>query len=445
MKTPLTSCLALRDDLKAYLDGELSPLRRAELQFHLRHCPDCRAEVETMTQISHDLQASESATPGAPVLSPQLRERILDNLPEAPQTAPSTRPTKRGIPPLVWNYGIAACLIGLVCVGANSLTHQSAPQTFSAASNQLDSGGSDDSRPLLSGAITSEDQARILEKRFNANAQSSTENGFNKERRIAGLPSTSQPGRQIPSKDTSALPAALRRVHKEARLTVAVNDIEAQSAAAEQSVRAAGGYIVSNDLSTGADNRKSAQLDLRVPVTRFENIVSELAGLGEVRAKQVTGQDMTEQFSDSEQAKNVLTNELNTREAQLKAALDKIAKTKKKDAAPADPWELRAEVRRLRVEAAQARARLELMRKLSDLSVITLELKEKSLTPTGGFSQEMGETVRGAGDTFLVAARLPIKLFIWIFAFSPLWLPLLLAYRVLTRRLTPQNTHRPLP
>ncbi|HEY0075342.1 MAG TPA: DUF4349 domain-containing protein, partial [Abditibacteriaceae bacterium] len=177
----------------------------------------------------------------------------------------------------------------------------------------------------------------------------------------------------------------------------------------------------------------------RVPVGRFEGIVSELSQLGEVRAKQVTGQDITEQFSDSQQAKNVLTSELTTRELQLKEALARIEAARKKKKYAADPWELRAEVRRLRVEASQARARLELMRKLSDLSAITLELKEKSLTPTGGFSQELNETLAGAGDTFLAAARLPIKLLIWVFAYSPLWLPLIIAYRLLTRRPAPRD------
>lgn len=451
MKTPFSlSCSAAQDDLKAYLDGELSPFQRLAVQFHLRQCASCRAEVETMTQISHDLKKGESAS-GTATLAPELRERILGNLPDTAPVAPSLPSVKRKTPPrFVVEYGVAFCLVAFMIFGSLSLMGRRISNTFNAASSQMSEG--------IAGEFPSEaaPQAAPLAGNSGVDSRSETANksfasdSLKPKQRIAKneiadymrgdayLQQSQQQARQkiAPSgaASSSVLPAALRRVHKEARLTVAVDNMEEQSAKAEQSVRAAGGYIVSNDLNTGADNRKSARLELRVPVGRFEGMVSELSQLGEVRAKQVTGQDITEQFSDSQQAKNVLTSELTTRELQLKEALARIEAAKKKKKYAADPWELRAEVRRLRIEASQARARLELMRKLSELSAITLELKEKSLTPTGGFSQELNETLAGAGDTFLAAARLPLKLLIWAFAYSPLWLPLIIAYRLLSRR-----------
>lgn len=482
MKTPFSSCRATENsdapnesinDLKAYLDGELSPLRRLIVQFHLRQCESCRAEVQAMTQISHDLQNSEGA---APSLAPELRERILDNLPAVPPSssslaAPASRQSRNPRWELIGNYGMALGLVAIVGVGVMTLSGKRISNTFNKAADQLEgyrgeSSGSS-TRSVISGKSVAEGRtsgsaggppaaapitkalpnigadaegvagkpaANVYERAYKTEKSLANQRLAQIERRESS-PTGKGKFPAVPG-DTSNLPASLRRVHKEARLTVAVDDIEAKSAAAEQSIRAAGGYVVSNDLSTGADNRKSASLDLRVPVGRFDSIVGELSRMGEVRAKQVTGEDITEQFSDSQQAKNVLSNELSIREAQLKAALDKIAKAQKKNR-PADPWELRAEVRRLRVEAAQARARLELMRKLSDLSVVSLQLTEKSLKPTNGFSQEMNETMSGAGDTFMAAARLPIKLLIWAFAYSPLWLPLLLAYRLLARRMAP--------
>jgi Flp pilus assembly pilin Flp len=458
MKTPL-SCHTVHEDLKAFLDGELSSMRRIAVQFHLRQCALCRAEVKTMTQISHDLQKGES-TSGTATIAPELRERILQNLPDATPVAPSLPSIKRKTPRFLVEYSAAFCLVAVVLVASFSLMGRRVSNTFNAAANQMSEGTADElplhaNLPQSAPMTGTVDQLAGLNKQPNRSANSPSLNtaAGNAKNRIADYslrPAPSQQSKQLAeagaassSRDTSNLPAALRRVHKEARLTVAVDDIEAQSAAAEQSVRAAGGYIVSNDLNTGADNRKSARLELRVPVGRFEGMVSELSQLGEVRAKQVTGQDITEQFSDSQQAKNVLTSELTTRELQLKEALARIEAARKKKKYAADPWELRAEVRRLRVEASQARARLELMRKLSELSAITLELKEKSLTPTGGFSQELNETLAGAGDTFLAAARLPLKLLIWFFAYSPLWLPLIIAYRLLTRRPAPRDLTNP--
>lgn len=465
MKTPF-SCHTVNEDLKAFLDGELSSMRRLTVQFHLRQCAQCRAEVETMTQISHDLQKGESAS-GTATIAPELRERILQNLPDAAPVAPSLSSIKRKTPPrFLVEYGAAFCLVAVVLVASFSLMGRRVSNTSNAAAYQMGSGDelsapAESSAQMPSSApmagVGADSLSESANKSFTPSrneteAKAKTQFAKSEEeyyaRRRASEPAQQQLRGRLPQagsssaaspRDTSNLPAALRRVHKEARLTVAVDDIEAQSATAEQSVRAAGGYIVSNDLNTGADNRKSARLELRVPVGRFEGMVSELSQLGEVRAKQVTGQDITEQFSDSQQAKNVLTSELTTRELQLKEALARIEAARKKKKYAADPWELRAEVRRLRVEASQARARLELMRKLSELSAITLELKEKSLTPTGGFSQELNETLAGAGDTFLAAARLPLKLLIWAFAYSPLWVPLIIAYRLLTRRPAPRD------
>ena len=38
--------------LDEYYDGELSPARRRQVEAHLAQCPDCRAELEQMRQLS---------------------------------------------------------------------------------------------------------------------------------------------------------------------------------------------------------------------------------------------------------------------------------------------------------------------------------------------------------------------------------------------------------
>jgi hypothetical protein len=223
----------------------------------------------------------------------------------------------------------------------------------------------------------------------------------------------------------------MRRVHKEARITVEVKKLEEQSDAVESMVKSAGGFVVSNTLSTGGDGTKSAALDIKVPVKQFETVLKQIGDLGEVKAKNVSGQDITEQHSDAQAADNVLSSELAVKESMLREARIKAAK--KKDFVLND-WQQRAEVRRLRIEAAQVRARLELLRRTSDLSNISVQLQEPPHLPgQGGFLEGIGETGHAAFESFLVAARLPINLLIWILAYSPLWIPLLIAYHYATR------------
>jgi len=46
------SCSEIREDLGAYLDGELDAARRSELASHLDSCADCRAELERLRRLS---------------------------------------------------------------------------------------------------------------------------------------------------------------------------------------------------------------------------------------------------------------------------------------------------------------------------------------------------------------------------------------------------------
>lgn len=69
----------VRDDLKAYQDGELTLLRRCKVRWHLSHCAECREESKWLARLGEDMRDLERAQP-----RPELRQRILASLPEAP-------------------------------------------------------------------------------------------------------------------------------------------------------------------------------------------------------------------------------------------------------------------------------------------------------------------------------------------------------------------------
>jgi hypothetical protein len=220
--------------------------------------------------------------------------------------------------------------------------------------------------------------------------------------------------------------AVERQVHREASFTVEVDNVEAGSETAAEYAQTAGGYVAENQLSTGEDNAKTASLILKVPVAQFEATLNQLAKLGEVKAKNVTGEDLTEKISDQEQAEHVLRQDIGSTQEELTHRLSRSAREERMDT-----------LRELRTRIAQTRARLQLLRKLGALSTITLELDEKpkpAPTPkTGGFVDDMNDTLHGAARSMMQAARLPILTFIWILAYSPLWILLLLGYRYARR------------
>ena len=66
------SCTEAVDNVTAYLEGELSPSRRASLEEHLAGCPACRAYLEQTRQVIQVLKGM-----GPEPILPQARARLL--------------------------------------------------------------------------------------------------------------------------------------------------------------------------------------------------------------------------------------------------------------------------------------------------------------------------------------------------------------------------------
>ena len=77
--TPQETASKLCGDLKAYLDGELTPPRRWIVRWHLARCMFCQEEERWLRRLGEDMRDLEKARP-----RPELRRRILASLPDTP-------------------------------------------------------------------------------------------------------------------------------------------------------------------------------------------------------------------------------------------------------------------------------------------------------------------------------------------------------------------------
>ena len=69
-------CRELRSLADAYLDGELPPASRAEIDAHLAGCPACRAEIEANRAFIARLKADVSYFEAPPGLAARLAQRL---------------------------------------------------------------------------------------------------------------------------------------------------------------------------------------------------------------------------------------------------------------------------------------------------------------------------------------------------------------------------------
>lgn len=178
--------------------------------------------------------------------------------------------------------------------------------------------------------------------------------------------------------------------------------------------------MASNTLDTSEDGLKSAEMVVKVPVVQFDSFLAQIGRLGSVQAKNVTGQDITEQTSDADAEENVLEGDVAHSEARLKAL---GAKSK---------WRDEQSVRDLRIQLAQSRARLVLLKRMATLATITIDLDQtpkKAAPVTGGLVGGLKDTVHDAALSLVGAARALLALVIWLLAYAPLWIPALLLGR----------------
>jgi hypothetical protein len=115
---------AWTDRLSEYLDDELAPAERAELDAHLRGCLACRRVLGELRRVTLHAAALSDAAP-ARALWPEVAARIGHPRVElAPADELAAR--RRTRPPLRWVVGLAAVLALGIGIG-RTLPHASAP------------------------------------------------------------------------------------------------------------------------------------------------------------------------------------------------------------------------------------------------------------------------------------------------------------------------------
>lgn len=447
-------CPRVHEDLLAYHHGELPLLRHALAEWHLSRCPNCRKELQTMKTIGTTLKKSEmqeNAGENPPLASDNLnaglRERILTNLPSTPIDARGEGIVHRSPRWLEWCVAAGTCCILAAIIlptfsrareNARRIPNQSNLRQISPALVEDAKRGdfaADSMPPGTSGNKNELDNTAQVKDRIEIKRESFEDGNH----RLGSTPGAGN-SKFTTANETRLADMALtpyRRVHKEGSLTVEVERLEASSNAVETMIQKASGFVANNDLSTGNNGLQSAALEIRVPVKQFDTVVKEISALGKVQAKRVVGEDITAKVSDANEENNIVAADLRQKLAQYQKAKERAAL--KKRSVP-DDWQQRADIRQMRIQLAQVRARLELLKKMSDYAALSVQLREKSAAVNGGgFLGDVGNTGKAAYESLQQAARLPINLLIYILVFSPFWLPILIVWRYFLRP-TPRHT-----
>ena len=129
----MSSCTDIREELKAYADGELSGSLRGSVRQHVERCAACGRELDEIQSLSRRLRELDTAVP-----RPELRSRILSHIPAA-DIQPARRPVPWWrTPGFAFGLGSAACALLLFVVIAPHASDMD--KDLATVQERLDSG-----------------------------------------------------------------------------------------------------------------------------------------------------------------------------------------------------------------------------------------------------------------------------------------------------------------
>lgn len=142
-----------------------------------------------------------------------------------------------------------------------------------------------------------------------------------------------------------------------ATLHLAVFETDATLAKAERMARDIGGYLVRRDDTT---------IVFRVPARKFQSVMETVGELGDVLHREVTAEDVTEQFYD-----------LQIRLKNLRAVRDRFEKLLEQAKTVEEALHVQRELERVTGEIERMEGRMKYLRELIAFATITIELSPR--------------------------------------------------------------------
>lgn len=347
-----------RTRLAAFFDGALPDHEAVEVEAHLEGCSSCREELAQLRTTVILLQEVE------PMQAPEgfaaeVRRRI-ERLAQAAQHSPWTRlraalPWRSGSGSRIrWSWRTAAAATAVVMVGvfAVNLLREAVP-TMRVARVEM---------PALT-----LDVSKVGESARTA---------------AQAVPPGAAPGEA----------AFLRRVIRTGQMAIEVERYDAAASRLFAIAEGAGGFVADSSFSE-EDGVPRGTFVLRVPAARFSEVVAQVEKLGTVQRRQISGQDVTEEFIDLE----ARVRNLARQEARLLAFMDRATKIP-------DLLAIEGEVARVRGEIERLTGRLRFLTNKVDLATVQAEVSQKPKKASGGF-WDINRTLERVRTAFLNTIR----------------------------------------
>ncbi|MFF1718638.1 DUF4349 domain-containing protein [Streptomyces sviceus] len=231
---------------------------------------------------------------------------------------------------------------------------------------------------------------------------------------------------------TTAPQPAANHIIRTAALTVRVKNVPKALAAARTTTENAGGFVGKESTSRDEEGREQTEVVLRVPVEKYDQVLSDLEGAGKLLARTANAQDVTDQVVD-----------VQSRIATQRASVARIRELMDKATKLSDVVTLEGELSTRQADLESLLARQASLKDRTSLATITLSLSESPVVKAQKDDDPgVVDALAGGWDAFVTMLR-------WIVVALAAVLPFLAGIALLVlvwlRLVRPRLPRRPAP
>ncbi|MFF9280385.1 DUF4349 domain-containing protein [Streptomyces griseosporeus] len=202
-------------------------------------------------------------------------------------------------------------------------------------------------------------------------------------------------------KATAAPRLPATHIIRTASLTVQVKSVGKALADARSTAETAGGYVGEENTTRDEEGHEETRVVLRVPVERYDAVLTELQGAGKLLEREAKAQDVTDQVVDVE-----------SRVKSARASVARVRELMDQATRLSDVVELEGELSRRQADLEALLARQASLKDRTSLATITLSLSEG---PVDTAARDDGpgfvDALAGGWDAFVTMLRWVVVVF----------------------------------
>jgi Domain of unknown function (DUF4349)/Putative zinc-finger len=424
-----------REQLMAYLDGELAAGDAARVAGHLKECAECRQLEADLLSVSSQMLAW-NVEPAPPQISENVLGLIQANPPqgsvkEAHDLAIEFTFGRRM---RVGRWILAAACLGVVAMILVKVFVPSTVSTFRVEQGEklasdsrlipLDrfstdnskgsggAGGEREERKLTLPPVTSAPPVHRLKKAPNADDASSMNRNLNSVAPSTPLP---QPKADLLAKrellkESNGDSVVAPMIARTASLKISAKDFQSARAGVDRIIASFHGFAASMTINNAIGEPQSLSAELHFPAAQCDAALAALKSLGRVEQEQQGGDEVTAQVVDLDaRLKNARETETRLQDI-LKTRTGKVS----------DVLEVEKEIADTRQSIEQMEGEQKQLHNRITFSAITLELHEEYQASLETNEPSAGRRIRNAVvDGFRAAAEGSLALLVFLLSAGP--------------------------